>query len=162
MEPGGIDLSIEPVAYGPLVLTADRRPGQPVPRARSASRRPTAARGPGGSSGTSPTRQRPGSSLAAVRLSLQPSLDPAAYRFVHHVRTRFAETDAMGVIHHGTYPAYLEEARAAMLRDAGFPYEEVRAGDGRGRLRRARALRPPPPAPALRRPGRRPRAWWTT
>ena len=37
----------------------------------------------------------------------------------------------MGIIHHGTYPAYLEEARAAMLRDAGFPYEEVRAGDGR-------------------------------
>ena len=44
-----------------------------------------------------------------------------------------------------------------MLRDAGFPYEEVRAGDGRGRLRRARALRPPPAPPALRRPGGRPR-----
>jgi acyl-CoA thioester hydrolase len=64
-----------------------------------------------------------------VRLSLTPSLDPTAYRFVHHLRTRFAETDAMGVIHHGTYPAYFEEARAAMLRDAGFPYEEVRTGE---------------------------------
>ena len=64
-----------------------------------------------------------------MRLSLQPSLDPSAYRFVHHVRTRFAETDAMGIIHHGTYPAYLEEARAAMLRENGFPYEAVRAGD---------------------------------
>jgi acyl-CoA thioester hydrolase len=64
-----------------------------------------------------------------MRLSLTPSLDPTAYRYVHRLRTRFAETDAMGIIHHGTYPAYLEEARAAMLRDAGFPYEEVRAGE---------------------------------
>jgi acyl-CoA thioester hydrolase len=65
-----------------------------------------------------------------VRLSLQPSLDPAAYRFTHGLRTRFAETDAMGVIHHGAYPSYLEEARAAMLRDAGFPYDDVRDGPG--------------------------------
>ena len=63
-----------------------------------------------------------------MRLSLQPSLDASAYRFVHVLRTRFAETDAMGIIHHGAYPAYLEEARAAMLRDAGFPYEAVRTG----------------------------------
>ena len=63
-----------------------------------------------------------------MRLSLQPSLEPAAYRYVHHLRTRFAETDAMGIIHHGAYPAYLEEARVAMLRDAGHPYEVVRSG----------------------------------
>ena len=63
-----------------------------------------------------------------MRLSLQPTLDPSAYRFTHVLRTRFAETDAMGIIHHGCYPAYLEEARAAMLRDAGFPYEDVRSG----------------------------------
>jgi acyl-CoA thioester hydrolase len=63
-----------------------------------------------------------------VRLSLQPSLDASDYRFVHVLRTRFAETDAMGIIHHGAYPAYLEEARAAMLRDAGFPYGAVRTG----------------------------------
>ena len=66
---------------------------------------------------------------AVVRLSLQPTLDPSDYRFGHRIRTRFAETDAMGIIHHGAYPAYLEEARAAMLRHAGFPYEEVRSGD---------------------------------
>ena len=64
-----------------------------------------------------------------MRLSLEPSLDPSAYRYVHHVRTRFAETDAMGIIHHGNFPAYLEEARAAMLRECGFPYGEVRAGN---------------------------------
>ena len=64
-----------------------------------------------------------------MRLSLRPSLDPSAYRYVHRLRTRFAETDAMGIIHHGAYPAYLEEARAAMLRAAGHPYEAVRAGE---------------------------------
>ncbi len=63
-----------------------------------------------------------------MRLSLQPSLDASDYRFTHALRTRFAETDAMGIIHHGAYPAYLEEARSAMLRDAGFPYEVVRSG----------------------------------
>ena len=64
-----------------------------------------------------------------MRLTLQPSLDPSAYRYVHQVRTRFAETDAMGIIHHGNFPAYLEEARAALLRESGFPYEAVRAGN---------------------------------
>ena len=63
-----------------------------------------------------------------MRLSLQPPLDRSAYAYTHALRTRFAETDAMGVIHHGAYPAYLEEARAAMLRHAGHPYEEVRSG----------------------------------
>ena len=63
-----------------------------------------------------------------MRLSLTPSLDPSDYRYIHRLRTRFAETDAMGIIHHGAYAAYLEEARAAMLRDAGYPYEVVRSG----------------------------------
>ncbi len=63
-----------------------------------------------------------------MRLSLTPSLDPDDYSFVHPIRTRFAETDAMGIIHHGSYVPYLEEARAALLRDLGHPYDEVRAG----------------------------------
>jgi acyl-CoA thioester hydrolase len=61
-----------------------------------------------------------------VRVSLVPSTDPSDYRFVHRIRTRFAETDAMGVIHHSAYVPYLEEARAALLRQAGRPYDEVR------------------------------------
>ena len=61
---------------------------------------------------------------------MQPSLDPGDYHYVHRLRTRFAETDAMGIIHHGAYPAYLEEARAALLRDVGHPYEAVRSGPG--------------------------------
>ncbi|MGP0030857.1 MAG: acyl-CoA thioesterase [Acidimicrobiales bacterium] len=64
-----------------------------------------------------------------ARLSLQPSRHPADYPFVHAVRTRFAETDAMGVIHHAAYLPYLEEARVAFLRQIGHPYDEVR-GEG--------------------------------
>jgi acyl-CoA thioester hydrolase len=63
-----------------------------------------------------------------VRLSLDPSADPGDYRFTHEVRVRFAETDAMGVVHHAAYLPYLEEARVALLRAAGRPYDEVRAG----------------------------------
>jgi acyl-CoA thioester hydrolase len=69
-----------------------------------------------------------------VRQSLQPSLNPADYSFVHRIRTRFAETDAMGVIHHAAYLAYLEETRVAYLRAIGHPYDAVRAeapGGGR-------------------------------
>ena len=62
-----------------------------------------------------------------MRLTLTPSVDPADYSFSHPIRTRFAETDAMGIIHHGAYVTYLEEARAALLRHRGHPYAEVRA-----------------------------------
>jgi acyl-CoA thioester hydrolase len=60
-----------------------------------------------------------------VRLSLDPPTDRSACQFVHRVVTRFAETDATGVIHHGAYVAYLEEARAAFIDAAGHPYREV-------------------------------------
>jgi acyl-CoA thioester hydrolase len=69
-----------------------------------------------------------------LRQSLQPSRDAADYRFVHRLRTRFAETDAMGVVHHAAYLPYLEEARVEFLRSIGHPYDEVRseaAGGGR-------------------------------
>lgn len=61
------------------------------------------------------------------RIRLQPALDPAGYRFTHRVRTRFAETDAMGVIHHASYLLYLEEARVALLAHGDRPYTETRA-----------------------------------
>ena len=63
-----------------------------------------------------------------MRLTLQPSLDASDYRYSHALRTRFAETDAMGIIHHGAYAAYLEEARTALLRHAGHTYAAVRSG----------------------------------
>lgn len=62
-----------------------------------------------------------------MRLDVTPSLDPAAYAFVHQVRVRFAETDAMGIVHHSRYLPYLEEARVAYLRHLGHPYSAQRA-----------------------------------
>jgi len=61
-----------------------------------------------------------------ARQSLLPSLDPSDYAFVHRLRTRFAETDAMGIVHHAAYLPYLEEARVEYLRAIGHPYHEVR------------------------------------
>ena len=41
---------------------------------------------------------------------------------------RFAETDAMGVVHHSTYIIWFEAARVALMEEAGVPYAEVAAG----------------------------------
>jgi acyl-CoA thioester hydrolase len=60
------------------------------------------------------------------RLSIDPPLDPDAYAHVHQIRARFGETDAMGVIHHGAYLLYLEEARVAWLRAMGHDYASLR------------------------------------
>jgi acyl-CoA thioester hydrolase len=62
-----------------------------------------------------------------MRLQATPSLDPTAYDFVHRIRVRFAETDAMGIVHHGNHVLYLEEARVAYLRHLDRPYTELRA-----------------------------------
>jgi acyl-CoA thioester hydrolase len=62
-----------------------------------------------------------------MRLAFDPPLDPATYAFSHDVRVRFAETEAMGIVHHASYLPYLEEARVAYLRAIGHPYHEVRA-----------------------------------
>jgi acyl-CoA thioester hydrolase len=62
-----------------------------------------------------------------MRLAHEPSTDPAAYPFVHRVRVRFAETDAMGIVHHAAYLPYLEEARVAYLDAIDHPYASVRA-----------------------------------
>src|SRR5919107_1161786 len=52
---------------------------------------------------------------------------PDEFPFRVEVRVRFAETDAMGVVHHAAYLPYLEEARVAYLRSVGRPYAEIRA-----------------------------------
>lgn len=44
---------------------------------------------------------------------------------VHEVRVRYADTDRMDMVYHGTYAAYLEAARVEMLRDAGFVYAQM-------------------------------------
>jgi acyl-CoA thioester hydrolase len=61
-----------------------------------------------------------------VRLQLEPGLDPHGYPFHHRLRVRFAETDAMGIVHHSRYLPYLEEARVEYLRALGHPYAELR------------------------------------
>jgi acyl-CoA thioester hydrolase len=62
-----------------------------------------------------------------MRLDLRPSLQPADYQWQHRLRVRFAETDAMAVVHHGRYLPYLEEARVEYLRAIGHPYSALRA-----------------------------------
>ena len=62
-----------------------------------------------------------------MRLDLEPSLVPTEYPYAHRLRVRFAETDAMGIVHHSRYLPYLEEARVEYLRHLGHPYHELRA-----------------------------------
>ncbi len=61
-----------------------------------------------------------------MRLSVDPTTDPADYDFDHPIRVRFVETDAMGIVHHSNYLAYFEETRVAYLRAIGHPFTEWR------------------------------------
>jgi len=61
-----------------------------------------------------------------VRIHSDPSTDPTDYPFVHQVRVRFAETDAMGIVHHSRYLPMMEEARVRYLDHVGHPYDEIR------------------------------------
>lgn len=62
-----------------------------------------------------------------MRMRFDPPGDPGAYPFTHRLRVRFCETDAMGVVHHASYLAYLEESRVEYLRALGRPYDRLRA-----------------------------------
>jgi acyl-CoA thioester hydrolase len=62
-----------------------------------------------------------------MRVDLDISIDPNDYSFSHDIRVRFAETDAMGVMHHSSYVAFLEETRVEYLRALGRPYGDLRA-----------------------------------
>ncbi len=42
----------------------------------------------------------------------------------HTLRVRYAETDAMGIVHHASYLVYLEEARTNYIRALGSSYAE--------------------------------------
>ena len=44
---------------------------------------------------------------------------------VTRVSARYAETDMMGVVYHGNYLLYMEDARTAFLEAIGFPYERI-------------------------------------
>ena len=43
------------------------------------------------------------------------------------LRVRYAETDQMGVAHHGAYAAWLEVARVEWLRERGHAYTDLEA-----------------------------------
>ncbi|ATA69380.1 thioesterase [Capnocytophaga cynodegmi] len=45
--------------------------------------------------------------------------------FDYTLRTRYAETDQMGVIYYGNYPQYLELGRVEWLRDLGISYKKL-------------------------------------
>lgn len=38
---------------------------------------------------------------------------------------RYAETDAMGIVHHSAYIVWFEEGRSHFMREIGFPYSQV-------------------------------------
>ncbi len=46
---------------------------------------------------------------------------------VHAIRVRYAESDQMGLAHHGAYVTWLEEARIEWLRANGQSYRELEA-----------------------------------
>lgn len=41
------------------------------------------------------------------------------------VRVRYAETDAMGIVHHANYLVWFEAARSEFCRSKGFSYKEM-------------------------------------
>jgi len=40
------------------------------------------------------------------------------------IRVRYAETDAMGIVHHAVYPVWMELGRSDLLRELGQSYAE--------------------------------------
>lgn len=53
------------------------------------------------------------------------NLDPASAETRIHVR--YAETDAMGVVHHAAYLVYFEEGRSHYMRALGSNYADIEA-----------------------------------
>ena len=56
---------------------------------------------------------------------MEPSEDRLVIETSFHVR--YAETDAMGVVHHATYLVYFEEGRSQYMRDIGSDYANIEA-----------------------------------
>ncbi|MGI8747541.1 MAG: acyl-CoA thioesterase [Deinococcus sp.] len=51
--------------------------------------------------------------------------EPARPEALTSIRARYAETDAMGVVHHAVYPVWFELGRSDLMRGLGLPYAEV-------------------------------------
>lgn len=46
-------------------------------------------------------------------------------QFKYHIKVRYAETDQMGVVHHGVYPIYFEAARVEWLENFNMAYHQL-------------------------------------
>jgi acyl-CoA thioester hydrolase len=49
-------------------------------------------------------------------------------RSVTQITVRYAETDMMGVVYHGSYLPWFEVGRTTLLKEQGLPYRELEAG----------------------------------
>lgn len=47
--------------------------------------------------------------------------------YKHRLKVRYVETDQMGLVHHASHLAYLEEARTEYMSSLGMPYGSVEA-----------------------------------
>lgn len=60
--------------------------------------------------------------------------DPARahpHRHRVEIEVRYAETDAMGIVHHSNYLVWFELARTGLCRATGTPYDRIEAGGHR-------------------------------
>ncbi len=46
------------------------------------------------------------------------------------IRVRYAETDQMGIVHHGNHFVWFEVGRVELLRQLGFSYKDMELQDG--------------------------------
>jgi len=45
-------------------------------------------------------------------------------RYLHRLRVRYSDTDAMGIVYYSRYLEFFEAARSDMLRSLGLPYSD--------------------------------------
>lgn len=57
----------------------------------------------------------------------QPDASAPADVYQAQIRVRYAECDAMGLLHHAKYWEYFEEVRTHLLRDRGTRYRDLEA-----------------------------------
>lgn len=53
--------------------------------------------------------------------------DICPWDYSAEIEVRYAETDAMGVVHHAVYPVWFEQARIGFLRTHGLPFTTIEA-----------------------------------
>ena len=56
-----------------------------------------------------------------------PKISPVEY--TAHIEVRYAETDAMGIVHHSVYAIWFEQARTEIFRENGIPFALKAADD---------------------------------